>query len=462
MSQANAVFWGKEYIFALFVVSIVVIFIFEKKSAKKIIYAGYSALIFVALWNPAVYYVERLVLGSGWKIPYFCRFFSLIPLELIIGYAVVLLFSKLKGLLKFVCVLCFCLLVITFGDNVYTQDWIQRAENFSKFPSDVAEIGSYLEEKADGKPVTLAAPVELTKDIRQYSGNIITPYGRYSDGSQLYKLINEEDSNARELINTLGVNGWEYFAVARNEENETAMARLGQVLLCRTDYYLLYQLRDDNVLRNIYDAQGRVTEKYLDNPLKNTDYQGLRYSYNAKNRVVSITYIDENGNNAVNAHGCGGFLIADPDNKEASEVSFVDINGNAISSGNQNDAILYQERSSGATKNAYGQWEFVTTLEDNNFNAAQMWIRSTKQNPYTYYTIFSTGDTGNYSDEYVHDMSTGIYLLKAKGNTNLRDEGVFYYLYLEQGAKYTWSLPVYQVSSDKVVIGELTFEKVTQ
>lgn len=113
------------------------------------------------------------------------------------------------------------------------------------------------------------------------------------------------------------------------------------------------------------------------------------------------------------------------------------------------DTLTY---TNGATYNAdANQYEFVTNIEDNRFNAVNLQLLNATTGEYLY-TFFSTASTGAFRGNYIHENETGWYLIRLKGNTNLRDEGIDALLFLRKGENYYYSFDVNDLSKKKIII----------
>ena len=101
------------------------------------------------------------------------------------------------------------------------------------------------------------------------------------------------------------------------------------------------------------------------------------------------------------------------------------------------------------------QYIFTTTLEDNRFNAVnlQLWSESGEYlGP-----IASVGTTGAINDTYTHELETGWYIIRLKGNTNLRDVSIDIFAFLQEGQCYEYGYEVDSLEEKRITVSDYFF-----
>ena len=101
------------------------------------------------------------------------------------------------------------------------------------------------------------------------------------------------------------------------------------------------------------------------------------------------------------------------------------------------------------------QYIFTTTLEDNRFNAVnlQLWSESGEYlGP-----IASVGTTGAINDTYTHELETGWYIIRLKGNTNLRDVYIDIFAFLQEGQCYEYGYDVDSLEEKRIAVSDYYF-----
>ena len=126
---------------------------------------------------------------------------------------------------------------------------------------------------------------------------------------------------------------------------------------------------------------------------------------------------------------------------------------NASALAGQKDGFSYSE---GASYDAQeSRYEFTTNIKGNRFSMVNMQLLDAEWNYLD--AVTSAYWQGTFSGVYTHDRPTGNYIIRLKGNTNIKDEGIDASVYLVNGSKYYYSFDVPLLSKKKVAIKDYIF-----
>lgn len=99
---------------------------------------------------------------------------------------------------------------------------------------------------------------------------------------------------------------------------------------------------------------------------------------------------------------------------------------------------------------------FTTDVEDNVFNSIVLQIYNNDTGEF-YLNAYSTTTIGTHFGSYTHDFDSGIYKVRLKANSNLKDECVDYIVNLEKGKTYGFAFDVYGLEATSAEVGMLSF-----
>ena len=183
-------YWGSFGFALLFAVGIIVIFILEKEKIKRYAFLWYSLVVLVFIYNPITLFLSRKFLEPTTFDQYYLRFFSLVPVMVVIAYMFTLLATKLTGVKKLAGVIAACLIIAILGNCIYTEDWFTKAENRNKVPQDVVTICDIFADY-EGDVIRIMAPQDIAVYLRQMDSRFSMPYSR-SLPDEAYELTNEK------------------------------------------------------------------------------------------------------------------------------------------------------------------------------------------------------------------------------------------------------------------------------
>ncbi|MBP5417410.1 MAG: hypothetical protein J6Y58_07795 [Clostridiales bacterium] len=98
--------------------------------------------------------------------------------------------------------------------------------------------------------------------------------------------------------------------------------------------------------------------------------------------------------------------------------------------------------------------EITTDLKDNEFDRLQIQLLNMELTSST--VILNTNVVGEYSDSFCLNGPTGWYRIRVKANSNLQDEYMDHFVFLESGAEYVYALKLHELSKDLLIFSDFT------
>ncbi|MBE5867404.1 MAG: hypothetical protein E7293_00370 [Lachnospiraceae bacterium] len=187
---------GTGMIVALFLVALVYLFLCEKDKNKRILFVYTPVIVLLLFFNPLFYRIFYEILGSE----IYFRIIWLLPLAVVVAYAVVHMCVRLQGKVRTGFALICAVVLILSGKLVYSSPLYSPAENTYHVPQKVVDICDAIE--VEGREVMAAFPTEFLLYVRQYTQGVCMPYGRtvlmgyYDD---FHGLIMSEEIQVEEL-----------------------------------------------------------------------------------------------------------------------------------------------------------------------------------------------------------------------------------------------------------------------
>ena len=126
---------------------------------------------------------------------------------------------------------------------------------------------------------------------------------------------------------------------------------------------------------------------------------------------------------------------------------------------NKEELAVLIEKSEGAEELDPNRFRLTTAVEGNAFSAAVLQLRNVETLEYIN-PLSVVSSAGVKSGRYYHAGPDGIYFLKLRANSNLRDEYIGIQAELQQGCMYEWSYDLEEISSNAVTINHLSFKRV--
>ncbi|QFJ53975.1 ComEC/Rec2 family competence protein [Pseudobutyrivibrio xylanivorans] len=234
-------YWGSFGYVSLFVIALVLIFKFEKVKIRRYAFLWYTGFALLIIYNPLTLFVSRKVLEPTTFNQYYLRFFSLIPVMIVIAYGFTIGLSKFTGTKKFIGVIGACVIIALLGNCIYTQDWFTKAENRNKVPQDVVTICDLFADY-EGDTIRIMAPQDIAVYLRQMDSRFSMPYSRYIP-DEAYELTNEKP-DPQVIVEYARENDVDYVVVSAVEDILNAYLNYGFTLYGRTPYYAVLMPND--------------------------------------------------------------------------------------------------------------------------------------------------------------------------------------------------------------------------
>lgn len=216
---------GSGMLTALFLCALVFLFFQEKETYKRILLVYLPASWIGILFLPITY---QMIAGIIDEELYY-RFFWMLPMTLVIAYALVQAYSLYQGVYKKVLAIGLALLLVVGGDFVYNNWRYSAAENKYHVPESVVDMCDLMH--AEGREVMAVFPAEMMQYVRQYDSTVLMPYGRnvlvpdWKMDHPLYNIMEEEVLDSKALGESAYVHNCMYVVVAEDKETKGDLAR---------------------------------------------------------------------------------------------------------------------------------------------------------------------------------------------------------------------------------------------
>ena len=230
----SATFWGKLAYALLFVVALGLILFFEKEKIKRYTFLWYTGLVLVFIYNPLTLIIGKWILKENAFEQYYLRFYSVIPVLIIVAYGLTLFVMRFQGKQKLIALVASLAVVCICGRCLYTEDWFTKAENRNKVPQDVITISDVFADY-EGDTIRIMAPLDVTIYLRQIDSRFSMPYGREIDDIA-YELTNPTP-NPKSVADYCAENNVDYVVVSAAEDILNTYLNYGFELYGRTPYY---------------------------------------------------------------------------------------------------------------------------------------------------------------------------------------------------------------------------------
>lgn len=163
---------GSGMLTGLFLCALVFLFFQEKETYKRILLVYLPAIWVGILFLPITYQIIAGIIDEE----LYYRFFWMLPMTLIIAYALVQVFYLYQGSYKKIIAVCIAVVLALCGDFVYNNWRYSAAENKYHVPQSVVDMCDLMH--AEGREVMAVFPAELMQYVRQYDSTVVMPYGR--------------------------------------------------------------------------------------------------------------------------------------------------------------------------------------------------------------------------------------------------------------------------------------------
>ncbi len=246
-------FFGNPLLALLLVASAIYIIVCEKSLKKKILLGVLPLLILVGFLLPVTKIVYVAAFDEGSDTYY--RILWLLPMYIVIGYAVCkLIFSFGSKWKQRVALVASLVIIVLSGSLVYLNQYMSPAQNLYHIPQNVIDICDEIL-PAEGEPrVRAVFPSELVHFVRQYSTNILMPFGRemvvtqWDYYNEVYEAMEKpEVVDADVLLEATRKAGVQYIILSKDRKVDKNLTTMGLKLMATVDNYYIYE--DPEVLQ---------------------------------------------------------------------------------------------------------------------------------------------------------------------------------------------------------------------
>lgn len=240
-------FFGNPLLALLLVASAVYIIVCEKSLKKKILLGILPLLILVGFLLPVTKIVYVAAFDEGSDTYY--RVLWLLPMYIVIGYAVCkLIFSFGSKWKQRVALVASLVIIVLSGSLVYLNQYMSPAQNLYHIPQNVIDICDEIL-PVEGEPrVRAVFPSELVHFVRQYSTDILMPFGRemvvtqWDYYNEVYEAMEKpEVVDADVLLEATRKAGVQYIILARDRKVDKNLTTIGLKLMATVDNYYIYE-----------------------------------------------------------------------------------------------------------------------------------------------------------------------------------------------------------------------------
>ena len=243
---ALKLYFGNPLLAILLVASAIYIIVAEKDLKKKIRLGILPIVILAGFLLP----VTKIVYVAAFdESDTYYRVLWLVPMYVVIGYAVCkLVFSFERKMKQRIALVIALVVVVLSGHLVYLNQYMSVAQNLYHIPQHVIDICEVVAPSDGEDRVRAAFPSELVHFVRQYDTNILMPYGREMVVTQwdyynpVYEVMEKpEIIDAEELLDATRQTGCRYIVLAKDRKINKNLTTLGLKLIETIDNYYIYE-----------------------------------------------------------------------------------------------------------------------------------------------------------------------------------------------------------------------------
>ena len=243
---AMKLYFSNPLLAILLVASAIYIIVTEKDWKKKILLGILPVVILAGFLFP----VTKMVYVAAFdESDTYYRVLWLVPMYVVIGYAVCKLVFSFENRVKQRIALVIALVVVVLsGHLVYLNQYMSVAQNLYHIPQHVIDICEVVAPSDGEERVRAAFPSELVHFVRQYDTDILMPYGREMVVTQwdyynpVYEVMEKpEVIDAEELLDATRQTGCRYIVLAKDRKINKNLTTLGLKLVETIDKYYIYE-----------------------------------------------------------------------------------------------------------------------------------------------------------------------------------------------------------------------------
>lgn len=213
-------FNNENYVFfAIFLISVLYIFLTEKDKKKKDFFVWYTAVIFLVIWNPiCIWILNKFINFSSMY-----RIYYMLPILITIAYAGVKVIEDSSKYKKMIATLLISGIIVLVGKNIFSEGKLMKFSNHYKLPDEDVEVAYIIssDEETDYKKAIV--PYGMSSRIRQVKPDIKLVYTRIvsspkdADGNVM--PTDSEDPTGYEPVEKFNVGDVEFIANLCEETN---------------------------------------------------------------------------------------------------------------------------------------------------------------------------------------------------------------------------------------------------
>lgn len=235
-------YMGTGLIVIFFLAALVYLFFTEKRKPIRIMFVYMPVIVLLLFFNPLV---TKIVYDYADNEIYY-RILWLLPVTVVIAFAVVELYGRLTEKLKIPFAIVAAVLLMVSGSYIYSNGFYQKAENVYHVPQSVVEICDAIE--VEGREVMAVFPEEMLQYVRQYSPVVCMPYGREITVDrwsyywlELHDVMESEIVNVKRLGELSKIHECHYIILSEDKVLDGDLGEYDYVEFDRIAGYVIYK-----------------------------------------------------------------------------------------------------------------------------------------------------------------------------------------------------------------------------
>ncbi len=233
---------GSGWLMLAFAAALLFLWVTEKDKGHKSILIYLSILTVALFFFPLTRYVMMDVMGE--EETYY-RILWWLPFGIVLPYAVIRFMQLLKKKWMQAAFFILASLILCWGGTlVYRNAVFSKTENVYQVPNSVKEICDLI--VVEGREVMAVFPDELIPYVRQYTSNVVMPYGyanivvRWNLTDDLREIVTKEQIDTASLVIKLRERGCHYFVVANGKSMTKRLEEYDYTCIANVDGYDVY------------------------------------------------------------------------------------------------------------------------------------------------------------------------------------------------------------------------------
>lgn len=240
IKSATTEYIGSGMYIALFLVSLLYIFLKEENKNIKIFLGCFSILIIGIVINPIFCkLVEKVFTKSV-----YWRLFWMLPIGIVLAYICAKIVNhQEKKIYKILVALSLLFIIMISGKFIYTKENYIKVGNAYKLPDEAVHI-AYILEQEDKQYKKVMLPTSLVPYIRQINGNINLMYPRKPRGYAGIEIVQRHEAGDVEYVaNKCKEENCNYIIFNKQTVLTKSLSDYEYELFEQTENYDLYRLK---------------------------------------------------------------------------------------------------------------------------------------------------------------------------------------------------------------------------